>query len=283
MATILITGTSGFIGNALAKSLASRHNIVCISRENTKVENVTTIQGDFTLKKDLQKLDAHKIGLVVHLAAATGNQSEEECLRINVQGTYQLLRHLINRGCQKFVLASSIASIGFQSTKFRPLHLPIPDEHPCLDRHGYGLSKYLMEEITRYFSLQNENLDFINIRLASILPESSQAIPVETSPIPGQWALGSLSVMYLSDAIRCFTIAAETPLKPGVRIFNAVGAQANVVDPVPKILRVWYGEDANQLDFSHYERSGHERDPIYDISKIKKELGFVPKRNVLKK
>ena len=31
-----------------------------------------------------------------------------------------------------------------------------------------------------------------------------------------------------------------------------------------------------------YERPGHERDPVYDISRIREELGFVPERSVLR-
>ena len=87
--------------------------------------------------------------------------------------------------------------------------------------------------------------------------------------------------MCRNDSVRCFTIAAESAHKSGVRILNAVGAQANAADPVPGILRTWYGVDANRLDLSHYERPGHERDPVYDILRIEEELGFVPERNML--
>lgn len=73
----------------------------------------------------------------------------------------------------------------------------------------------------------------------------------------------------------------EVPLKPGVRIMNAVGAQACAEDTVPEILRAWYGPDADRIDMSHYERPGHERDPVFDISRIREELGFAPERSVL--
>ena len=95
-------------------------------------------------------LDGLKIDVVVHLAAVTGGCREEDGLLVNVEGTRKLLRYFSDRGCTRFVNASSIAAVGFQSPKFRPLELPIPDEHPCLDRNGYGLSKYLMEEVTKY-------------------------------------------------------------------------------------------------------------------------------------
>lgn len=273
---ILITGTSGLVGRALAQSMAPEHTVTCLSRNPTEVDGVTAIQADFTLAEDLKRLDDYPIDALVHLAAVTGAGPESECLRVNVQGTYTLLRDLIDRGCQKLVLASSIAAVGFQSPLFRPLQLPIPDEHPCLDRNGYGISKYLMEEITRYLHRQNENLDIINIRLASIQPDEAPRPPVSVGPLPAQWTLGRLSLMNLSDAVTCFTLAAESPHKPGVRIMNAVGAQANATDPIPDILRNWFGPDADGMDFSHYERPGHERDPVYDITRIREELGFEP-------
>lgn len=280
MSKILITGTSGFIGRALAQAMSANHEVVCLSRRPTAVAGVTAIQGDFAEPEELHKLDDHAIDVLVHLGAVTGGSPEEEGIRVNVGGTHHLLRYLIARGCRKFVLASSIAAVGFQSVKFRPLQLPMPDEHPCLDRDGYGLSKYLMEEVTRYLARQNETLDIINIRLASIMPDDQPSTPRQPGPIT-PWAIGAISKMYLSDTIRCFTLAAEAPPKPGVRIMNATGAQACVTAPVPVILRSWYGADADKMDFSHYERPDHEYDPVYDITRIQAELGFVPERSVL--
>ena len=282
MSTILITGASGFIGRALAQSMAPNHHVVCLSRNKTGLEGVTAIEGDFSVADELHKLDQYQIEVLVHLAAVTGGCSEEDGLRVNVSGTHHLLRYLIDRGCQKFALASSIAAVGFQSVKFRPLQLPMPDEHPCLDRDGYGLSKYLMEEVTRYLSRQNEALDFINLRLASIAPDERILTPRKAGPLT-EWAMGSLSIMYLSDTVRCLTLAAEAPSKPGVRILNAVGAQACAADTIPEIMRAWYGDDADQIDLSHYEQPGHERDPVFDISGIQAELGFVPERPILVK
>ena len=279
MSHILITGASGFIGKQLAASMANTHDVICLSRRPTELEGVTAYEGDFTTPEALQKLDKHPIDVIIHLAAVTGGCSEADGLRVNVLGTHHLLRYGISRGCRKFVLASSIAAVGFQSVKFRPLQVPIPDDHPCLDRDGYGVSKYLMEEVTHYLSRQNDDLDIINIRLASIAPDDSKPTPRQAGPLT-EWSLGGLSVMYASDAVRCFTMAAEAPHKPGVRIMNAVGYPACAADPIPDILRAWYGSDADKLDMSHYERPGHAFDPVYDISLIERELGFVPERRL---
>ncbi|MEZ4711167.1 MAG: NAD(P)-dependent oxidoreductase, partial [Caldilineaceae bacterium] len=265
-----------FIGKALAASLAQKCEVIGLSRQPTDVAGITAIEGDFSQPKELQKLDAHTdINVLVHLAAVTGGCREEDGLRVNVLGTHHLLRYLIDRGVQKFVLASSIAAVGMQSLRFRPLQLPMPDEHPCLDRDGYGFSKYMMEEVTRYLARQNDALDFINLRLASIVPDDRVVTPRPAGPLP-EWGMGAISLMRLRDTVRCLTVAVEAPHKPGVRIMNAVGAQANVASTVPELLRAWYGQDADQIDFSHYERPGHERDAVYDISRIRAELGFVP-------
>ncbi|MXZ22644.1 MAG: NAD(P)-dependent oxidoreductase [Caldilineaceae bacterium SB0665_bin_25] len=283
MSRILVTGSSGFIGSALAKSIArnTAYELVCLSRSPTGVPGATNLQGDFSDPNALHMLDSFEgIDILIHLAAVTGGCTEEDGLRVNVAGTHRLLRYLIDRGCRKFVLASSIAAVGMQSVDFRPLQLPMPDEHPCFDRDGYGFSKYMMEEVTRYLSRQNGFLDFINLRLASIAPDERQLTPAEPGPVP-TWGMGKISVMFLSDTVRCLMAAAEAPFKPGVRILNAVGSQACAAVPVPELLRSWYGGDADAIDFSHYEQPGREKDPVYDISRIREELGFVPQQPIL--
>lgn len=270
MSTILVTGTSGFIGRALAESLATKHQVVGLSRKNPGLE-LPWVRGDFGSFEDLRQLDRHSIDAVVHLAAVTGGCLERDGILVNVEGTRCLMRHLIDRGCRKFVLASSIAAVGFQSPQFQPRQLPIPDEHPCLDRDGYGLSKFLMEELTKYYHRQNPQIDVINLRLASIGPDEKMPPPVTVGPIR-EWALGSLTVMARSDAVRAFRLAAEAPLKPGVRILNATAPKAWAADPVAEILRHWWGTSVN---LSHFEQPGHAHDSVYDVSRIREELGFV--------
>ena len=284
MAKILITGSSGFIGKALAQEIAqsTNHEVVCLSRSSTDVPGTVEIRGDFSERTELQKLDPHEgIDVLVHLAAVIGGCSEEDGLRVNVAGTHHLLRYLIDRGCRKFVLASSIAAVGMQSVDFRPLQLPMPDEHPCFDRDGYGFSKYMMEEVTRYLSRQNASLDFINLRLASIAPDDRQLAPAEPGPIP-LWAMGRISVMFLGDTVRCL-IAAVDSTKQAWGAHPQCGRRSILHGgPLSRnCCASWYGSDADRLDFSHYEQPGRERDPVYDISGIREELGFVPQMPIL--
>ena len=142
----MLIGGGGFIGRALAENMAVEHEVVCLSRRPTAVDGVEKIAGSFTDPAVSARLDGWDFDALVHLAALTGAGSEADLMAVNVLGSYTLLRYLADRGCGKLVLASSIAAVGMQSPLFRPLELPMSDEHPCLDRDGYGFSKYMMEE-----------------------------------------------------------------------------------------------------------------------------------------
>ncbi|MBT3606486.1 MAG: NAD(P)-dependent oxidoreductase, partial [Candidatus Latescibacteria bacterium] len=215
MSTILVTGASGLIGNLLVEELKSRHNVLALSRHKPQGEGFTYIRGDFANWEDLSQLDAHNIDGVVHLAAVTGGCIEREGILVNVEGSRVLMQYLSEHGCKKIVLASSIATIGFQNIDFVPDHLPITESHGCKDRDGYGLSKYLMEEVSRYISRQKPNLDILNIRLSSagIKTDVPQGLR-EHRP----WCLGGPTYMVVEDAVKLFATAAESPHKPGLRI-----------------------------------------------------------------
>ena len=181
------------------------------------------------------------------------------------------MRYLIDRGCRKFVMASSIAAIGCQSVQFRPEALPIPDEHPCYDLHGYGFSKFIMEEITKYYWRQNREIDVINIRLCSVLQgDDPKRRPGGIRPIL-QWTVGNVTCMFLSDAIRAFSLAVLSPIKPGVRILNTAAERIWATVPTADFLENWWGDD---LDLSYFRKPENEFRSIYRVDRLNQELDF---------
>ncbi|HCN06322.1 MAG TPA: hypothetical protein DIT01_00195 [Lentisphaeria bacterium] len=273
MSAVLITGASGFIGRALVRAMSVRHDVVCMSRNDPGLD-LPWIRGDFCSFEDLQRLDDNPIDVVIHLGAVTGGCLERDGMLVNVEGTRCLMRYLMDRGCREFVMASSIAAVGVQNTSFRPDRIPIPDDHPCLDRDGYGFSKHMMEEVTKYYHRQNPEIDVVNLRLSTVKPDERMPAPMNPGPLP-EWGLGIITVMALSDAVRVFTMAAEAPYRPGVRTMNATSPKAWVAAPVAEILGNWWGRD---VDLSHFEKPGHEYDSVYDVSCIETEIGFVAEK-----
>ena len=58
---VWITGTSGFIGRALAENMAVEHEVVCLSRQPTAVDGVEKIAGSFTAPAVLARRDGRSV------------------------------------------------------------------------------------------------------------------------------------------------------------------------------------------------------------------------------
>lgn len=274
----LITGASGFVGLALARSLSQTRPIICMSRHKPDVK-APFIAGQFHSFEDLRLLDGYEINSVVHLAAVTGGCSEEDGLAINVQGTRRLVRYLIDRGCKRFVMASSVAATGCLHSDFVPLQLPISDEHPCLARDAYGLSKAMMEEMTRYFQRANPDTEFINLRFGAVADDATWEPPHYSVDTKTPYPFVMMARVLLSDIVRAVIAAVESKPRLGVHVYNVVGPDAPCDDPVPGVLRASCGDLLKNLDLSWFEQTGHEFDALYMMDKIKQELGFVPQKS----
>ncbi len=268
MSNILVTGASGLIGSRLIHTLKADHNVIAISRSRPNGEGFVDIRGNFACWEDLAKLDSCEINAAVHLGAVTGGCLEREGILVNVEGSRVLMQYLAARGCKKMVLASSIAAIGFQNTGFIPDHLPITEAHRCKDRDGYGLSKYLMEEVSRYICRQKPELDIMNIRLCSA---GTDAAVFRGLRPHGEWCLGGPTYMVVDDAVRLFATAAESPYKPGCRVVNGVAERWWSAEPTARQLRHWWGD---KVDVSYFEQPGNRYANVFDTSTLNKELDF---------
>jgi nucleoside-diphosphate-sugar epimerase len=270
--TILITGASGFVGSRLAERLSKQYDVLCMSRSKPK-SDVSYVKGTFDSFEDLRQLDEYKITSVIHLAAVTGGCSEEDGLTVNVLGTRRLIRYLLDRGCRKFVIASSIAAVGCLDPQFLPLSFPIADDHPCLATDAYGLSKAMVEDLTRYFSRIYADADFIHLRLGVVVPDETWS-PTEVSldtalTLP----ITQLTKVLASDVIKAIEKSLKSSEHKGVRVYNVVGPDATCDVPITAKLRVIFGDTALEaFDFSYYEQQGNAHKPLFTMDKIKEEL-----------
>lgn len=278
---VLVTGASGFIGVALTRELVDTRKVVAMSRSRPVrgwSPGVSFVAGAFHSEKDLANLEEHRIGCLVHLGAVTGGCSEEDGLDVNVLGTRRLLRYLLDRGCRRFVLASSVAATGSLHHDFVPARMPIPDDHPYLARDAYGLSKAMVEDLTRYFGRLYPDAAFVNLRLGAVVDDETwRPEPIKVGT-PMRFPFVELARVMLSDAVRALASVVDGPPSVGVRTYNVVGPDATCEDPVPEVVRALLGDKAEGLDMSAYERPGHARDPLYAMEKIERELGFVPRQ-----
>lgn len=282
MSTILVTGATGFVGAQLVKRLAATHEVITFSRRLRTVDmkgpapepvpSTTVVRGDFTSREDLEALDGLQIDAVVHLASEIGNCSEDAGLAVNVAGTRTLMRYLIDRGCTRFILASSVAAAGVLSENFVPERLPIPEDHPCLAVDAYGMTKALMEDVAQYFARKHAEIEVSLFRLGAV--SIGVDIPVEAASSPYVLAGGEIAV---EDAVEVFAAAVDRPLGPGARRFNLVAAESRTSMPVADALVTSCGESISHLDLSYFQQPGRERASLWATDRLVEVFGIRPR------
>ena len=130
---ILVTGASGFIGNALCRELRVRGHVVraavrsASGDEPDRLERalVPDIAGEFDRRALLEGIDA-----VVHLAAIAHQAADETAIRrVNVEGAARLARAAAGR-VRRFVFLSSVKVHGEESggRAFSEADMPRPED-----------------------------------------------------------------------------------------------------------------------------------------------------------
>jgi UDP-glucose 4-epimerase len=276
--TVLVTGSSGFIGSRLAPLLAPEFEVVTLSRE-AKDGREPTIRGSFASTGDLAKLDRFHFDAVVHLASAVGGCSEEDGLAVIVEGTRHLLRRLVDNGCRRFVIASSIAALGCLDAEYLPKTWPIGDDEPCAATDAYGLSKWLMEEVVHYVARQTADFDCTLFRIGVVLEEDAEPIDLDmvdqyTVPIA---ELGSIAV---EDVLAAFRLALSHELEPAVRRVNLVAPMARTPLATAETLRHIFGERVTATNLAHFEQPGHAFDGLFSVERLRQLFNFVPEVDV---
>jgi nucleoside-diphosphate-sugar epimerase len=143
-----VTGAAGFIGSNLVPELLKRGNrVVCLARPG---ENVSRLQdldcrivyGDLTEKSSLVDAVA-SVDYIFHLAALLGGGTPEAFLRVNYEGTKNLIEVCRDQGVlpERFIFVSSTAVIG-PSGK----NVSLNENSPCRPVSDYARSKLLAEE-----------------------------------------------------------------------------------------------------------------------------------------
>ena len=166
---ILITGSSGFLGNELANHLSDKYEIVRYDlADNQDILNFEQ------LKKSMKGCD-----IVVHLAAIRGpyqGKDYPDYFKINCQGTFNVAQACLECGVKKLIYSSSTSYYGFEEGI--PYTLPLSEKNPILTQIqgelkcdnsciSYSTSKVVAEQILANYGM-TKKIQTIILRLGPI-------------------------------------------------------------------------------------------------------------------
>ena len=145
MASVLVTGATGYVGRELVRQLMERKDEVHPLGRNPADLGVPFIQADLSNAAGLNKaLGARSFDWIMHIASLPGDTGDPlQMIQVNVNGLQNLLEFARAYPVKHFVLASSISAYEwYPATKFSPPDImPVPEDHPCRPRDMYSTSK----------------------------------------------------------------------------------------------------------------------------------------------
>jgi UDP-glucose 4-epimerase len=292
--TILITGASGFIGNALyAKLKNENYNIIGLDNffRGKNLKNQTIIKGSIFDKKILKKLIC-KSDIIIHLVAINGTRNfyniPDKVFEVSMRGAmilYDCLNEIGDKN-KKILLASSGEVYG------EPKKIPT-DERVSLvvkdifnNRYSYGGGKICQDLIARYLIskvvkeciiFRPHNVYGPNMGFDHVIPElmmkslkAKNKITIEGS------GKETRSFCYIDDFLNGLIILIKKKIN-GFNIFNIGNDYEISIKNLTKL--IIKNSKKNLLIQNKKLRTGSSKRRCPDIKKIKK-LGYKPLVNL---
>lgn len=283
---VALIGGTGLIGTASAEALlAAGHSVTLISRHAPAPpeDAVHWIHGDIAEAGEIRKALAEaRPDAVLHLAAYLQfacEQNPAEAVRVNVDGTLNVLEACRSLGIGRVVFGGSIASYGERADLMRE------DDPPAASTGLYGMTKRLGEMLgARYAALHG--LRFVSLRyggvfgpvavksagMALVRQRIRETARGEDVPIDGASGSECFHLTHVSDAAGA-TLAALVHPRPAYPVYNVAGPQSNYLsleDMHRIVCRLAPGAGR-----AIFKGRGKSTGPV-DTSRLQTDLGFLP-------
>lgn len=178
--TIIITGSNGFIGNAISNRLREKYNVIGFDQTIPKESKIAAnfevdIASAESISRALLKVSeqfGQEIASVIHLAAYYSFAEQESPLydKITVKGTESLLNQLKKYKVEQFVFSSTMlihkpVGIGEKIHEGSPVH----------PSWAYPKSKIDAEKILKE---QHAHIPLVNLRIAGVYDDRCHSVPI---------------------------------------------------------------------------------------------------------
>ena len=297
LTSVLITGGAGYVGSVLVPRLLEKGYHVKVLDLYIYDEDVfkeyrglqlEEIKGDIRdqslLKEVLPGCDA-----VIHLACISNDPSFALNPAVSRSINYDAFEPLVQiskeSGVKRFIYASSASVYGVSDA------LEITEDHPLVPITDYNKYKALCEPILQ--KRQSDNFTTVIIRPATICGYSPRQRFDLTVNILTNHAVntGQITVfggsqkrpnLHIQDIVDLYVqLLEEDKERIGGKIFNA-GYQNHTVREIAQIVRTVVQQEIPGEDSLEIVTTPSDDIRSYHISseKIRRELGFIPKRTI---
>jgi UDP-glucose 4-epimerase len=155
MNSILVTGSSGFIGKKVLEKLPKLG--VITDYDNSIRVNLENIE-------EVMKINS--VDTVIHLAGKTPKKELKwnDYFNNNISSTLNILEYCVKKNVKKLIYVSNYIY-------GNPKYSPIDENHPINPHNAYSESKYLAERLCKFYC-DKTNLNLIILRPFNIYGES---------------------------------------------------------------------------------------------------------------
>lgn len=314
---ILVTGGAGYIGTHTCVALLEAGHSVIIADNlcNSKAESLDKVRQITSKEITFYKIDVtdeqalesifsdHKIDGVIHFAGlkAVGESVETPLAYYfnNIVSTLLLAKACLKHHVNRFVFSSSATVYGDNTVPFIETLDLLPTTNP------YGETKAMSERILTDIARTNPSFSVSLLRYfnpvgahkSGLIGEAPNGIPNNLMPYVTQVASGKLEKLKIfgndfftvdGTGVRDYIhvmdlaeghVAALDNLTEGVHIYNLGTGQGTSVLQLVKAF-----EEANGIAIPYEivdRRPGDIASCYADVSKVKRELGWTAKHNII--
>jgi UDP-N-acetylglucosamine 4,6-dehydratase/5-epimerase len=214
--TILITGGTGSLGQALIKRLKQANKIIIYSRDEGKQAlifgnnpEIIRVIGDI---RDYDKLNVtlqrHKVDYIIHTAALKRIDDMEihpdECVKTNIAGSENVARAALENNVKKCILVST--------------------DKACQPVNVYGSSKFIAERIFTNYDYNSDSTIFASVRYGNVIASRGSFVPLFMD-----WIKNNKTIRVTSESMTRFLFTLDDAVDAVLgALSNAIGGEVFV-------------------------------------------------------
>lgn len=267
--TVLITGTSGFLGSHLVRALRDKYETIQLNRRPLPTAGRHVI---WSFCEQLPPSLPKSVDAVIHAAATDGRDPDHadcDCLEVNVRATERLLNYACEAGARKFLYLSTGSVFGLSAN-------PHKESDALAPEGAYACSKAGAEVLV---SKYQSHMQTLCVRLfypygpGQRLPRLVPGILVRLAagqkiPLNGPEGYPKVNPLFIADLVRWVKCLIEGEASG---TYNLAGTEILSIRDLASRMALLLGTTAE----FEYQRpvSGHL---IGDIERVCKDTGISP-------